>query len=74
MEPEISLPCSQGPPLVHILSQVNPANTLSTYFPKVYSNVSSTLSSSQWSLPFEFSDRNFVRIFRLSHARYFIYV
>jgi hypothetical protein len=31
MEPEDSLPCSQEPPLVPILSQINPVHTIPSY-------------------------------------------
>jgi hypothetical protein len=34
MEPEGSLPCSQEPPLVSILSQINPINTIPSYLSK----------------------------------------
>jgi len=44
-------------PLVPVLSQINPVHTLSTYFPKIYSNIilPSMFMSSRCSLPFRFS-------------------
>jgi hypothetical protein len=53
MEPEVSLPCSQQPPLVRILSQINPFRTFSTHSFKIRSNITflSTPRSSAWSLP-----------------------
>jgi hypothetical protein len=45
MEPDAS-----SSPLVPILSQMHPTNTLQPYFPKVYSGIifPTTLSSSEW--------------------------
>jgi hypothetical protein len=36
MEPEGSLPCSQGPATGPYLSQLNPIHTLQSYFPKTH--------------------------------------
>jgi hypothetical protein len=49
---------------------MNPVHTLSPSFSKIQSNIicPSTSKSWQWSLPFRFSDRNFIYISHLSHA------
>jgi len=39
MDSESSLPCSQNPPLVPILTQMRPVHAFSSYFPKIYSNI-----------------------------------
>jgi hypothetical protein len=39
MEPEGALSCSQSPPLVPILSQINPVHNFQPYFPKIHSNM-----------------------------------
>jgi hypothetical protein len=39
METEGSLPCSQTPPLVPILSQMHPIHTFPHYFPNIDSNI-----------------------------------
>jgi hypothetical protein len=51
-------------PLVPILGQRNPVHTFPPYFPKIHFNIIflSTFRSSTWSLPFRFSDQNFIRI------------
>jgi hypothetical protein len=53
------------PPLIPILSQMRPVRTFPSYFPRVHSNIilPSTSVSSEWPLPFRFSDQNFVCIF-----------
>jgi hypothetical protein len=50
MEPESLLDCSQGLPLVPILSQMNTVHTFPTYFPKIHSNIifQSVHRSSEW--------------------------
>jgi len=57
----------KGPPLVPILSQMNPLHAPTSY-PKIHFNIisPSTLSSSRWSFPFTFSYQNIVWIFNLS--------
>jgi hypothetical protein len=39
MEPECSLPCSQNPPLVSVLSQINPVHTTPSYLSKIHFNI-----------------------------------
>jgi hypothetical protein len=55
--------------LVPILSQMNPLHAFPPYFLKIHSNITlpSTPRSSEWCLPFKFSDQNFVYISHLSH-------
>jgi len=61
-------------PPVLILSQMNAVHTFANYFPKIYSNIvfPSMPRYSTWSLPFRFSDENFVRISQFSHACYIL--
>jgi hypothetical protein len=61
----------KGPPLVHILSQMNPVFTLVPYFSKILCNIVSlsTPRSSTWSLSFRFSNQN-ICISHLSHPYY----
>jgi hypothetical protein len=49
----------KSPPLVSILSQMNPVHNFRPCFPKIRSNVvlSSTLISSEWSLRFRFATK-----------------
>jgi hypothetical protein len=63
MEPEVSLPCSQDPPLVPILSHMNPINALPTYLFKIRSNVIPSAHRFLESGLFMFFDQNFVRIY-----------
>jgi hypothetical protein len=62
----------KGRPLVPNLSQMNPVHSFLLYFPKIQTNIKipSTPVPSEWSLPFEFSDQNLVRISHLSHVCY----
>jgi hypothetical protein len=50
----------KSPSLVPILSQMHPIHTFPTYFPTIYFNIifQFTPSSSEWSLPFMFSNQN----------------
>jgi len=49
------------------MNQMNPVHTFPTYFPKTHFNIifPSTLTSYKWSLPFRFSNKNFVSISHL---------
>jgi len=59
-------------PLIPVLSQMHPVHISPHYFPKMNSYIilPSTPTSSEWSLPFRFSNQNFVWISPLSHACY----
>jgi hypothetical protein len=59
-------------PLVSILSQMNPVHYFPPYFPTIHSNVTilNMPRSSEWSLPFTFSDQNCLWISHVSHACY----
>jgi hypothetical protein len=62
----------KSPPLIPIMSQMQPVHTFPLYFPRIHSNIifPSTPRTSVWSLPFRISDQNFVRISHLSCACY----
>jgi len=50
-------------------SQMHPVHTFPPHFPKIHSNIfPSVPSSSMWSLPFRFSNKNFIRIFCFFHS------
>jgi hypothetical protein len=57
MKPEGSLPCSQDHTTGFILGQMHPVHNSTPYFPNTQSNINfpSTLTSSEWPLPFRFS-------------------
>jgi len=61
-----------SPPLVSVLSQLNPVQNLMSCFSKIHSNIilPSTPTSFRWFLPFRYSDQNAVCISHLSHACY----
>jgi len=60
------------PPLVSVLSQMNPVHTFLPCFSKIHSNIifPSIFTSSEWSLPLRFSNQNIVRVPLLSHTCY----
>jgi len=55
----------KSPPMVPILSEMHPVHTLPDSFPKIHSNIIflTTHTSSEWSLPFKYSDQSFVCIY-----------
>jgi len=63
-----------SPPLLPVLSQMNPVHTLPYYFAKIHAIIiiPSTPSSSELSVPFRFSDQNLLYISYLSHACYML--
>jgi len=69
MEPEGYLPC---PPLAPSPSSIHSVRIIPPYFPKIHTIITlpSISRSSEWSLPFRFSDQNFVCISHLSHTYY----
>jgi len=60
----------KSPPLVAILNQMYQVRIIPLYFTKIDSDITfpSTPRSSEWSLPFRFSDQNIICISYLSHA------
>jgi len=61
-------------PLITVLSHMHPLHSFPSYFPKIHSNIISLPMprSSEWFLPFRFSDQNFVCISHLSHVCYYV--
>jgi len=72
MEPKVHYCVHNTPLLDPILSHMYPVHTFPPYFPKTNSNTILPLRprSSKWSLPYRFSNQNFVRISYRSHACY----
>jgi len=69
--PEVYYHVDKGPLLVHILSQLNAVHTLPHYFPKIHYNIFLyTPKSSAWSLPFRFSDQNYICFSHLHFSCY----
>jgi len=68
--PAFYLHDQNNPPLVPVLSQMNPVHTFSTYFTKIHSDIVflSMPRCSKRSLQFRFSNQNFVCISDPSHA------
>jgi hypothetical protein len=62
----------KGPSPVPLLNQVHPLHTFPHYFPKIRFIIilSTTPRSSEWSLPFRFSDQNIVWISYFTHGGY----
>jgi hypothetical protein len=58
----------KGPPLVPILSQMNPVHTFPPYFSKIHSNIilPPTARSSEWSISFRDNSENLRRLNYLS--------
>jgi len=72
MEPQSSLPFSQQPATDFILKQMHPVHKFPLYSSNIHPNIilPSTPRSSTCSLPFGFSEQNFVCIYHLSRACY----
>jgi len=68
--PKVHHRVNNSPPLAPTPSQLHPFHNSPYYFSKSHSHIifPSTPRSTEWSLPFRFTDQNFVRIYNLSHA------
>jgi hypothetical protein len=62
--PKVHYRVHNRPPLAPILNHMNPIHTFPPYFPEISCNIifPSTPRSAEWSLPFRFSDHNFICI------------
>jgi len=66
MDPEDSLPYYQEP-ATSLYLESNVPSTFPLYFPGIHSDILSSMpTSSKWSLPFIFSNQNFVCISHIS--------
>jgi len=72
MQPEASLPLSQSPPHVPILSQINPIYTAPSHFLNIHFIIilSFMPRSPKWSLSLRSTHQNSVRTSSLVHIRY----
>jgi hypothetical protein len=72
MEPEGSIPCSQSPPLIPILSHINPIHSMPSYLSKIHFNTVHPPTSwfSQWSLSFSLSPQYPICMPLLPHSCY----
>jgi hypothetical protein len=72
MKPKSSVPCSQEPSTVPILSHINPTHTIPSYLSKIHFNIvhAPTSWSFQWSLSFWLSHQYPIWMSLLLHSCY----